>query len=78
MSKARYWQAAVSYPGGGVLTAGIRASSLPAALLKALRLAAEVPGIAEHVTVTRLYGPHHPLRAASGAVTAPVTCLRDG
>lgn len=68
MSKTRNWQAAVSYPGGQVLTAGIRASSLPAALLKALCLAAEVPGIADHVTVTRLYGPHHPLRAVSRAL----------
>jgi hypothetical protein len=65
MAKTRYWQAAVTCPGGGVLTFGVRASSLPAALLKALRLAAIVPGVAEHVTITRLYGPHHPLYAAS-------------
>jgi hypothetical protein len=67
VSKTRHWQAAAVYPGGRVLTFGVRASSLPAALLKALVLAAEVPGIADHVTVTRLYGPHHPLSADSRA-----------
>lgn len=65
MAKTRHWQAAAVYPGGAVLTFGVRASGLPAALLKALATAAMVPGVADHVTVTRLYGPHHPLRAAS-------------
>lgn len=60
MAKTRHWQARVSYPGGGVFIFGVRAASLPRALLKAFELAA-VAGSAEHLTLTRLYGPHHPL-----------------
>lgn len=63
-SHSRYWQAHVTYPGGGTLIFGVCASSLPRALLKALELAAS-PGTADHLTVTRLYGRHHPLRAAA-------------
>jgi hypothetical protein len=62
MARSRYWQARVTYPGGGTLVFGVHASSLPRALLKALELAAG-PGIAGHLTVTRLYGRRHPLRA---------------
>lgn len=66
MAHSRYWQACVTYPGGGTLVFGVRASSLPRALLKVLEQAAEIPGTAGHVTITRLYGRHHPLRAISG------------
>lgn len=66
MAKTRYWQATVAYPGGRTWIFGVRAASLPAALLKVYRLAAG-PGIAGHITVTRLYGPHHPLYAATRA-----------
>jgi hypothetical protein len=69
MASRRYWQARVTYPDGGSLTFGVSAASLPAALLKAFRLAAE-PGTASHLTVTRLYGRHHPLRAARPAPPA--------
>jgi hypothetical protein len=68
MAKTRHWQAHVAYPGGRVLTFGVRASSLPRALLKALEVAAAVPGVAEHLTVTRLYGLHHPLRGTALAI----------
>ena len=62
MAHSRYWQARVTYPGGGTLVFGVHAPSLPRALLRALELAAG-PGTADHLTVTRLYGRHHPLRA---------------
>jgi hypothetical protein len=65
MARTRQWQACATFPGGGTLIFGVQASSLPAAQLKALRTAAEVPGIATHLTVTRLYGRHHPLRAVA-------------
>jgi hypothetical protein len=71
MSRTRHWQARVTYPWGGVLVFGVQAASQPAALLKALRIAA-VPGIASHLTLTRLYGRYHPLRAVSRAARRPV------
>jgi hypothetical protein len=65
VSRTRQWQARVTFPNGGVMTFGVQAASLPAAIGKAHRIAAGVPGIADRLTVTRLYGRHHPLRALS-------------
>lgn len=66
MAKTRHWQARARYPNGGVLTFGVQAASLPAAVAKAHRIAAGVPGVADHLTVTRLYGRHHPMRRITG------------
>ena len=66
MARTRHWQAHVTYPWGGTMVFGVQAASQPAAILKALQIAA-VPGIAGHLTVIRLYGRHHPLRAVSRA-----------
>ena len=61
MAKARYWQARVTYPGERILTFGVQASGLPQALLKTYQQAFRA-GVADHITVERLYGMHHPLR----------------
>ena len=60
MTSTRHWQAEVIYPGGGTFVFGVQARSLPAALLHVYQQAAELPQIASQITVTRLYGPHHP------------------
>lgn len=65
MAKTRHWQAHVTYPGGRTLMFGVQAASLPAALLKAHQQAAKAPRVPSQVTVTRLYGRHHPLWALS-------------
>jgi len=73
MAKTRHWQVQVTYPGNRTLLFGVTAASLPAALLKAYRHAALLPGIASRIRVTRLYGRHHPLRrrpAGAGAQAA--------
>lgn len=68
MAHRKYWQAHVTYTHGDgeprFFTFGLQANSLPAALLRAYRQAAEIPVPAEHITVTRLYGYHHPHRRA--------------
>lgn len=64
MSHAKCWQAVAAYPGGGVLTFGVRAATADRALAKAALLAATVPGPAAVITLTRLYGPHHPLHVS--------------
>lgn len=46
---------------------GVQASGEPQAILKALRQLAEIPGTADRLTVSRLYGRYHPLRAAARA-----------
>jgi hypothetical protein len=63
VARTRHWQAQATFPGGGTFIFGVRAASLPAAQLKAFQAVAKIPGIASHLTVTRLYGRHHPLRA---------------
>ena len=62
MSKKKSWQAQAEFPGGGTFIFGTSGSSLPAALLKAYRVTAEVPDVASGLTLTRLYSRHHPLR----------------
>jgi hypothetical protein len=64
--KTRQWQARVTYPNGGIMTFGVQAASLPAAIGKACGIAAGVPDIADHLEVTRLYGRHHPMRRIAG------------
>jgi hypothetical protein len=54
MSHARHWQADAAFPNGAKITFGLRASSLPRALLKAYEHLAAFPRVAEQLTITRL------------------------
>lgn len=69
--KTRQWQAHVTGPEDRIVTFGVQAASLPAAILKVHRRASGLAWIPDHVTVTRLYGRHHPLRALSRAREIP-------
>jgi hypothetical protein len=65
MAKTRQWQVRAEGPAGQVLTFGVQAASLPAAVGKALPQVARLPWTPDRTTVARLYGRHHPLRALS-------------
>lgn len=65
MSKQKYWQAEASFSSGGTFVFGVTGGSLPVALRKAYERTADVPGVAGHLTVTRLYSRHHPLHRLS-------------
>jgi hypothetical protein len=60
MSRTRHWQAEARLPGGARVVFGVQARTLPGALLHAYRRLALLPAPAEHLTVIRLYGRHHP------------------
>lgn len=64
---ARYWQVRAAYPRGAMMMFGVQAGTRETAAERARKIAPGSTGM----TITRLYGRHHPLRATAGREEKP-------